>query len=61
MFNKHFKLKKFFQRNHDGDYKQFKCVRLTQNCVISVSTRTSSPYCRYKKCEQVGMKPNGNY
>ncbi len=54
-------LKKFFQRNYDGDFKQTKCIRTTQNCVISLATRTACGYCRYKKCEQVGMKPNGKF
>ena len=54
-------LKKFFQRNYDGDFKQTKCIRTTQNCVVSLATRTACGYCRYKKCEQVGMKPNGKF
>ena len=50
--------KKFFIRNSESEHEQFKCVR-SNNCVITKSTRTNCPQCRYQKCLQVGMNSNG--
>ena len=32
---------------------------LTGNCVIKEETRSKCRYCRYQKCLQIGMDPNG--
>jgi hypothetical protein len=50
--------KKFFLRNISGEYLQFKCARLSNNCVITKKTRTNCAHCRFQKCLQIGMTTN---
>lgn len=49
---------------------EYQCVRKVDSngrkvsancgsCVITKLTRTTCPYCRFKKCQQIGMTMNG--
>lgn len=49
--------KKFFLRKHkEGVLSISNCVRNTNNCIITKTTRTNCQYCRFQRCVQVGMK-----
>ena len=46
----------FFRRSVQSSYNStYVCVK-AQNCEMSLKTRKNCQYCRYKKCEEAGMK-----
>merc|ERR1719356_2382251 len=46
----------FFRRSVQSGYNlTYACVK-SKNCEMSLKTRKNCQYCRYKKCEDAGMK-----
>ena len=54
-------LQGFFRRTvKERDMAKYECSRQS-DCQITTATRNICKYCRYQKCLDVGMKPDGAY
>ena len=51
-------IKKFFLRSINGENQKYKCVR-NKDCMITRNTRTQCQYCRFQKCQMIGMTVKG--
>ena len=52
-------VKKFFLRSINGEDQKYKCVR-NKDCMITRNTRTQCQYCRFQKCQMIGMTVKGS-
>jgi hypothetical protein len=47
-----------FLRSINGEDQKYKCVR-NKDCLITRNTRTQCQFCRFQKCQIIGMTING--